>query len=61
MRKTALCIGIANCAADVFYLVILALKTKKKKNYHIIHADIWVSWATAGSGGRLFPFLDFKL
>lgn len=31
MRKTAVCIGIANCAANVFYLVILALKKEKKK------------------------------
>lgn len=30
MRKTAVCIGIANCAANVFYLVILALKKEKK-------------------------------
>lgn len=52
MRKTAVCIGIANCAADVFYLVILALKIEKKKEKnHIIHADIWVSWAGAGWGG----------
>lgn len=37
MRKTAVCIGIANCAANVFYLVILALKKKekrKKKSHH---------------------------
>lgn len=29
-KKTAVCIGIANCAANVFYLVILALKKNKK-------------------------------
>lgn len=51
MRKTAVCIGIANCAANVFYLVILALKKKKRKKNHIIHADVWVSWAGAGWGG----------
>lgn len=63
MRKTAVCIGIANCAANVFYLVILALKKKeKRKKNHIIHADIWVSWAGAGWGGSgLSPILDFKL
>jgi len=29
-KKPAVCIGIANCAANVFYLVILALKKKRK-------------------------------
>lgn len=55
-KKTAVCIGIANCAANVFYLVILALKKNKKgkkktkKRSHTIHADVWVSWAWPGWG-----------
>lgn len=61
MRKTAVCIGIANCATNVFYLVIHALKKWEKKKKLIILADIWVSWAGAGWGGRLSPILDFKL
>lgn len=59
MRKTAVCIGIANCATNVFYLVIHALKkTTKKKNKkkRIILADIWVSWAGAGWGGIIPDF-----
>lgn len=61
MRKTAVCNGIANCAANVFYLVILALKKEKKKKNLIIHADIWVSRAGAGWGGDYPRFWILKL
>lgn len=61
MRKTAVCIGIANCAANVFYLVILAFKKKrKKKKSH--HPRRHLGELGRGRlGGRLSPILDFKL
>lgn len=31
--ETAVCIGIANCAANVFYLVILALKISSMQTF----------------------------
>lgn len=59
MRKTAVCIGIANCAANVFYLVILALKKRqKKKNHPRRHLG---ELGRGRLGGRLSPILDFKL
>ena len=64
-KKTAVCIGIANCAANVFYLVILALKKKKKekkrkKKSH--HPRRRLGELGRGRpGGRLSPILDFKL
>lgn len=66
MRKTAVCIGIANCAANVFYLVILALTQKKKKEKNeekkSHHKCRRLGELGRGRlGGRLSPILDFKL
>lgn len=52
MRKTAVCIGIANCATNVFYLVILALKNEKK----ISSSSQTSGWAGQGqAGGGDYP------
>lgn len=59
MRKTAVCIGIANCAADVFYLVILALKIEKKKK-KITSSTQTSGWAGQGqAGGEIIPDFGF--
>ena len=58
MRKTALCIGIANCAADVFYLVILALKTKKKKLSHHPRRHLG-ELGNGRLGGKIIPIFGF--